>query len=180
MNGALSLIDNSAWDMLRTSINHDWLPKTYLNFLNAWAENIDEMIIENALIPYEVVAQFISFRDMKERLRMLISSTVEALSPRQLVDEYPLNNMAEDHKIWLKEVIHALYCDRTGIKKTVDELQTLFESICEQHSRLLGLLEGKDQYIECKSDAAPFTNFRNEVTKLSRMISNLPEEIQVI
>lgn len=170
---------NYDWNKLREKLNHDWLPKKYINFLNAWAENIDEILIAKEAVPDDVVSQFKAWQEKQKDFDVLINAAEEALSPRQLVDEYPLSKMREDSKAWLKEVIHILYCERTKIKDKVKDLQKQYQRICERHLVLMGILNG-DRNLTMQANDRLFTEFRVMVVAFSNTISSLPTEIQVL
>ena len=98
-----------------------------------------------------------------------------ALSPQQLLNEPPLSKMTDENKKWLGEVIHALFCVRTGIKDKTVNLQRKIENIDGIVKIVEQRLRSKNETKEAMGDKiiSAFVDF-------SRKISDLPHEIQVV
>ena len=98
-----------------------------------------------------------------------------AISPQQLLYEPPLNIMSNDNKEWLGEVIHALFCVRTGIKDKTVNLQRKIDEVDEIVKIVERRLRGEDETKSSMGEEiiSTFSNF-------SRAISELPHEIQVV
>lgn len=98
-----------------------------------------------------------------------------ALSPQQLLNEPPLNTMSDDNKEWLGEVIHALFCARTGIKDKTVNLQRKIDDIDGIVKIVERRLRGENETKGFMADEiiSAFVDF-------SREISDLPHEIQVV
>lgn len=135
---------------------------------------------ERKAVREDLFQQFVEWQIKKDDFETLIDEAVEALSPAQLIDEYPLNRMSEENQSWLKEVIHILYMERTGIKTTVGEIREKFNYISEFHALLLKILKGENDELKKKAGKQPFEGFYKELQKFSKMISSLPHEVQVV
>jgi hypothetical protein len=88
--------------------------------------------------------------------------------------------MAEDYKVWLKEVVDGLYLERTRMKEINRKLGEKFRSIAELFSLLSRMLMGLNSELKDKAGERPFQRFHKEIQELSRMISFLPHEVQVV
>lgn len=170
----------SDWNKLRAKLHHDWLQNRYLTFLMARAEYMDGIIDGRASVSEDILEQFTGWKDKTEDMHKLINEAVYALSPAQLLDEYPLNRMAEENKKWLKEVVHSLYVERTGMKETSEKLTEKFSIVSELYAFLLRILKGENNGLRQKAGEPPFKRFYNEVQEFSKVISSLPHEVQVV
>ena len=170
----------SAWTNRRSMLHHDWLQNSYRNFISARIEYLNDVLVLKQSARVDILDQLFEWEDKKVELIELIDATVEALSPRQLVDEHPLNVMPEESKTWLKEILHALYLERTHIEDTVASIRNMFDAVCAMHTKLMCLLNGENGALRVELGDAPFTKFRDMVQEFSKMISALPHEVQVI
>ena len=171
---------NPEWNSLRAKLHHDWLQNRYLTFLMARVEYMDNALAENKPVRADIIEQFTDWKTKINDIEKLIDETVEALSPAQLIDEYPLNRMAEDNKAWLGEVVHALYIERTGIKAMIRELGEKLDSISELFSLLARILKGENSELRDKAREHPFQRFHKKIQEFSKLISALPHEVKVI
>ncbi len=165
---------NSEWKNLRAKLHHDWLQNRYLTFLKSWKECFDDI---DACGPdrEDVLKQILQWESKRESFNDLISNAEEALSPRQLLAEPPLDMMSDENKEWLGEVIHALYLARTGIKNKVLELKLKIDEIDKIVDSIAHGLKG-----ERASDDSRGEKVISAFTDFSKKISELPHEIQVI
>lgn len=163
-------MNNADWNNLRAKLHHDWLQK-YFVFLTARYEILDEVASGREEWRADIKEQFIEWKDKKDLFKTLLNECEEALSPRQLLNEPPLDKMAKEDKEWLGEVIHALYLERTGIKDSLTSLNTLFNEV---NTAFGDILQGKSD------KPSPSKDFIDTLTKFSRAISKLPHSIQVV
>ena len=165
---------NSNWNNLRTKLHHDWLQNRYLTFLNSWKSCFDNPETCGT-DKHEVLDQLLQWKGKRDAFVSLFNNAEEALSPRQLLYEPPLNQMSEENKEWLGEVIHALYCGRTGIKDKVAMLNSMMAGIDKAVDETAQFLKsGESKKHSPRSRIVPlFSDF-------SRKISELPHEIQVV
>lgn len=167
------------WNKLRTRLNHDWLQNSYITFLMARAEYIDRSLVTGSAIREDIVEQFVEFSHRKKELEKLIKNTVAALSPAQLLEEPPFTCMPEDDKRWLRMVVDILYRKRTGIEKKADELQTKLKSTANTHAVLAKILKHREQKLMNLAGKELFKHFSIQIQELSRLISALPNKVQV-
>lgn len=165
---------NANWNNHRTKLHHDWLQNRYLTFLKSWKEYFEDAeaceVNRN-----EVLEQLLQWKGKRDAFASIFKNVEEALSPRQLLYEPPLNLMSEENKEWLGEVIHALYCARTGIKERVAILISMVPEIDKVVDEVARNLETGEAKIPSagKRIISLFTEF-------SKNISELPHEIQVV
>ena len=110
------------WSNLRKELHHDWLQNRYMTFLKSWKDCFDDVnsCDDNT---EEVLEQLLQWDENKEALKLLLDNVEDALSPRQLLYEPPFDGMPDSNKKWLGDVIHALYCERIGVKERVDVMR---------------------------------------------------------
>ncbi len=102
---------NTDWNNLRAKLHHDWLQK-YFTLFDARAEEVHESIKGKRAVRADIFKQFAVWQTKEDDFKVLIEDTVDALSPKQLLDGHPLNHMSGENKTWLGELIHALYLER--------------------------------------------------------------------
>jgi len=171
---------NMNWNKKRARLHHDWLKNSYIMFLMARVEYLDNAIESRSSVRSDVIDQFLKFQDREIELEKLIGETVDSLSPAQLVYEYPLVSMEKDNKKWLAEVVHTLYCERTGIERKVEELKNKLQTIKNLYNLLAIIIKGENGELLEKAGDKPFMKYRFEVQELSMMIASLPHEVQIV
>lgn len=165
---------NTEWNNLRAKLHHDWLQNRYLTFLKSWKECFDDI---DACGPdrNDVLEQLLQWKNKRAAFKRLINNSEEALSPRQLLDEPPLDRMSDENKAWLGELIYAFYLARTGIKNKVLELKLRIDEIDEIVDAIAHTLKG-----EMESDDSRGERIISVFSDFSKEISELPHEIQIV
>lgn len=165
---------NAEWNNLRARLHHDWLQNRYLTFLKSWKECFDD-VDKCGSNKNDVLVQLLQWSSKKESFQKLINECEDALSPQQLLHEPPLDSMSDENKEWLGEVIHALFCIRTGIKDKTINLQREIDDIDGIVKIVEQRLRGENETKSSIGDKiiSKFVNFSKE-------ISELPHEIQVV
>lgn len=172
-------MNNAEWNNLRLNLNHDWLPKTYINFLTARVSYLDNHMKKRGMLRKDVFDQWQQWQMRQRDLGIFCDEAVNALSPAQFIDEYPLNGMSEDSKKWLKEVVHNIYLARTVIVERIAKLKERMLFITDMHLRLSEVLSRETEATILPKDIT-FQRFYEEVLCFSKMISDLPHEVQVL
>lgn len=166
------------WNNLRAKLHHDWLQK-YFTLFDARADEMDGSIKGKRAVRADIFKQFAVWKVKEHDFKVLIEETVDALSPKQLLDKHPLNLMSVENKTWLGELIHALYLERTKINDKISEWNVKFASICETHVILLRLLKGENDDLRKRAGERPIKRFYEDLKDFSLTISLLPHEVQV-
>lgn len=170
----LTMMKYTEWNNLRSRLHHDWLQNRYLTFLKSWKECFDN-VEKCGADRDDVLEQLLQWKKKREAFQTFFNECETALSPCQLLNEPPLNKMSDDNKEWLGEVIHALYCVRTGIREKIQSLQRDIDKVDEIVTAAEKRLKGEDEAKEVMGDKiiSAFVDFSKE-------ISALPHEIQVV
>jgi hypothetical protein len=157
-----------AWRNKRSHLNHDWLQVDYLTFTRAWRGEITTMG-HGGPFSEGIKEQVLGWRDKAAEWREFIVDAEEALSPRQLLSGPPLEEMPDEQKGWLGDMLHEVYCAKTGIRERVDQLINRLEEINglvdELTAGIAGADGGKRLYGACM--------------EFSSMVSALPSRIQL-
>ncbi|MFQ5686044.1 MAG: hypothetical protein ACE5GV_05230 [Candidatus Scalindua sp.] len=165
---------NAEWNNLRARLHHDWLQNRYMTFLESWKDCFDDAE-KCGSNKNDVLEQLLQWKNKKDAFQILINECEDALSPQQLLNEPPLDSMSDENKKWLGEVIHALFCIRTGIKDKTVDLQRSIDEVDEIVNTVERGLRSGNETKEAMGDEiiSTFVNF-------SKKISELPHEIQVV
>jgi hypothetical protein len=168
------MMKNDEWNNLRARLHHDWLQNRYLTFLKSWKVCFDD-VDKCGLNKNDVLEQLLQWKNKKEMFQILINECEDVLSPQQLLNVPPLDTMSDENKEWLGEVIHALFCERTGIKDKTVNLQRKIDDIDKIVKIVERSLRGENETKGAIGDEiiSTFVNFSKE-------ISGLPHEIQVV
>lgn len=151
----------------RAKLNHDFLQNRYLTFLAARQEMLDD---PRTATSGDLIKRLKEWEEKKPDFVKLVEGVEEALSPRQLLYQTPLDSLSEEHKSWLGPLVHELYCTRTKIKEKAVALKVKIEEVDKLVTAIIkgqGIKDaGKMLYQACRD--------------LSEGISSLPSQIQVI
>ena len=123
----------------------------------------------------DVLEQLLQWENKRDAFKRFIDNSEEALSPKQLLYEPPLNRMTKENKEWLGEVIHALFLTRTGIKNKALELRVKMDEIDKIVDTIARVLR-----VETESADSTGEKIISIFIEFSREISDLPHEIQVV
>jgi len=122
----------------------------------------------------DLLEQLLQWKSKRDAFNMLIAHAEEALSPRQLLYEHPLNRMSEENKKWFGEVIHGFYCLKTKIKDKMSELQAKMNEIDQ-------LVDSAALILRENNNAQKLTGDKiiNAFMDFSKSISELPHDIVI-
>jgi hypothetical protein len=162
------------WNNLRARLHHDWLQNRYLTFLESWKDCFDD-VEKCGSNRNDVLKQLSQWKNKKETFQVLINECEMSLSPQQLLNEPPLDSMSDENKEWLGDVIHALFCERTGIKDKVLNLQRNINKVDDIVNAVEQMLSGKNE-----TKGSMGERIISTFITFSRAISELPHEIPVV
>ena len=165
---------NNEWNNLRAKLHHDWLQNRYLTFLKSWKDCFDD-VEACGQEREDVLEQLLQWENKRDAFKRFIDNSEEALSPKQLLYEPPLNRMTEENKEWLGEVIHALFLARTGIKNKASEFRVKMDEIDKIVDTIARALR-----VEAESADSTGEKIISTFIEFSGEISDLPHEIQVV
>lgn len=108
-------------------------------FLASAKQDLDAATGCRNAINEELADQLSQWWDKRGQWTKWVAETEYALSPKQYLDEPPLDMLPACHKEWLGTLIHELYCQATGIRsKSTSMLAKLADidrlvAMCECH-----------------------------------------------
>lgn len=157
-----------SWNNYRVKLNHDWLQNRYLIFLKAFKKT-------RSYDADNILQKLLTWRKKMASFSILITEAVEALSPKQLVEAPPLIMLSVEDRLWLGEVVHALYCERTRIEDEISSVQEKMQAADNMITKISKSL--RKQSIVTDSDKDKLFSTLEE---FSNSISALPHRIQVV
>lgn len=162
------------WSSSRARLNHDWLQNQYLIFLAARQQDLRAMGCgEKSRL--EVRAQLLEWEHQEKAFLELADQTEQALSPRQLLDIPPLDQLPLSEKVWLGDLIHELYCARTDLRSRVAALRATIVTISRVVRDLANLENPKSTILR---EACP-AELLAQCRRLSSLISGLPHRVEL-
>ena len=164
---------NEEWRHLRAKLHHDWLMNRYMTFLQAEMEVLNHPVGEIATRE-NVREQLLGWRRKRATLNKFIETTIDALSPRQLLLISPLNQLEKEDKEWLGALIHDLYLEKSGIEGPIAELRKIFLQTDELVTAISAMLALERDITIGLGDL-----LLNKIKVFSRLISELPYDVQI-
>lgn len=165
------------WQLLRSSLNHDWLKNEYI-------KNLDGLIMRMQLrrsidveLSKEMSAYLSAWEKRHPEMENLLNTAEARLSPRSLFDKVPLVHCPPDHKSWLKPLIHGLWLVRYGVRTKVSEAHGLLSDADRSHGELKMVI--KEQRASASITAA-LEAFTDIVKQLSRLLSSFPDKMVTV
>ncbi len=164
------------WSKLRAKLHHDWLQKSYRNFLEANLNFLNDpglCLCQDELD--DIIDQLLDWNTKQEKFQELIDGAEGALSPRQLMNEHPLVKMSQDDKQWLGDLVHCLYLERTNMVQIIDD-------ICKTLGEVENLVSIAASHLRQKSGIASQNGdaLLQKIIILSMQMSSLPHDINVV
>lgn len=154
-----------AWLAKRAQLNHYWLQNEYMTFLFARRRDLDV----GGAVPQRLVQRLAEWSTHKNEMEALLGEAEDALSPRQLFNQPPLDMLLELHRDWLMPLTHELYCERSGIRKAVADIGAKIIEVDELVTRIGSNVAEKETG----------TKLYDRCRVLSSLITALPSEIQL-
>lgn len=140
------IISFEVWENERARFNHDWLQVSFLTFLQAWHEEIDTAG-NDCNMPADLDQKLRDWSAHRPQLDLLLKEAKRLLSPARLVEAPPLDSLPERQRVWLAEVVEAVWSEQSGVASVVEDLSAmanevdgLVESVCaRKHAERAGV-----------------------------------------
>jgi len=159
------------WARSRARLHHDWLHNRYLVFLASARDDLDDAG-GRGVMNDDIADQLSQWWEKREQWAKWVIGAEDALSPRQYLDEPPLDTLPGYHKKWLGAVIHEFYCETCEIRsKTKAILDKLTEI-----DNLVTLCERQRDAGEARPER-PGHLLAEKCHELSAQVSQLPHNV---
>ena len=177
----------SSWQNRRSAFNHDWLKNKYLNRLNAFLERLNMPDSEPMRLFRFLNDDFPEWKKQQSKVEDLLETFEAEMSPKSLFKKEPLNHCDNETKIWLGQLIHALWLTRYPVKEWIHAGQNAFCNVNDQYNNIVKILKSKkldceseDYQIALKSLIPDFLQFKKACEELSRAIGMFPHQVLVV
>ncbi len=164
---------NKDWVKLRSKLHHDWLQNSFITFLEANQDCLNSTDSVNDEID-DILDQLLEWQNRHSKFLKFIEDAVEALSPRQLLNTPPLSNLCEEDRVWIGDLVHSIYLQKTQINSTIKNLIKAFNKVDSLVNIVVSNLQG-EHFAETDKCGEKLLN---EIIVLSKQISALPNSIQ--
>jgi len=167
------------WQLRRSELNHQWLKNEFIRHLRAFIQRLSRPEPDERRLAEFVRADWPKLAERRDDLANLLATAEDALSPRQVLEEPPLSSCGPETRAWLSRLVHALWLQRTPIRRRVEEASAALGEVWECYVGLDQVVEraGPD---ELRSAAKLFSAFAAKVDRLSRCLTELPSRIEVV
>jgi len=170
-----------SWEKRRSEFNHDWLKNRYLPVL-AKCVNILDDCVEDPQFEMEfvetVLPQWVEYRP---QAMALVERFEVEMSPALLLSQPPLSVLPEGTKMWLSELISALWLSRYPVERWKSELASCVVSTNEAYMQLHSLVQAEQivSIAQLRPWRSRFTDFQTRCQALAKSIEVFPSKLLV-
>jgi hypothetical protein len=171
------------WLERRDVVHHDWLLNRFLMLLEARHGTLVEMLAGRRPIDQTTVDSLAEWNLRLTEMRRLVEKSQDALTPAQLVDEYPLCRLAARDRQVVARAAHDAYLARPQVARRREELLALLETAdAEVRAMLTSFSNGQAGTRRTADPSAEdrVRRMRDACAKLAGAISSLPREAEVV
>ena len=177
----------SSWQERRNAFNHDWLKNKYLNRLDAFIKRLKKPNSDTFRIIRFLNDDFSEWKKQQSEIENLLETFEMEMSPKSLFKKEPLNHCDNETRIWLGQLIHALWLARYPVKEWIYAGQNAFCNVNDQYNNIVKILKSKK--LDCESEdyrtalkplIPHFLQFKKACEELSRAIGMFPHYILAI
>jgi hypothetical protein len=177
----------SSWQNRRCAFNHDWLKNKYLNRLNAFLERLSIPDSDSFRLFRFLNDDFPEWKKQQNEIESLLETFEMEMSPKSLFKKEPLNRCDNETRIWLGQLIHALWLARYPVKEWIRAGQNAFRNVNDQYNNIVKILKSKkldceseDYRTTLKSLIPHFLQFKQACEELSQAIGMFPHQILAV
>ena len=177
----------SSWQNRRSAFNHDWLRLKYLNRLDAFIKRLKMPNSDLFRLCRFVEEDLLEWKRWRSEIEDLLETFEMEMSPKSLFKKEPLNRCDNKTRIWLGQLIHALWLARYPVKEWIHAAQNAFRNVNDQYNNIVKILKSKK--LDCESEdyrttlkplIPRFFQFKQTCEELSRAIGMFPHQILVV
>lgn len=147
-------LSRDEWLERRARFNHDWLQVSFLTFLQAWHVELD-VYGSTADLPVDIRTVLGEWVVRRPVLDLLIRYAEQLLGPGKVLDEFPLNELPYDQRLWLLDEVGKLWREASGFRLLIGDLEATATSVDEVIGNLLAdhpcLHAGTRLYAKCQT-----------------------------
>lgn len=110
------------WERRRRTLTHDVLKNRLNTALSKLCVVLDGRVRDATFVAEFYTALPRDVRAVIAEVRWLREHAIDALSPRAYFDEWPLCECDHDTRVWLPDVLEALWLERTCLRVKLDQV----------------------------------------------------------
>lgn len=177
----------SSWQNRRGAFNHDWLRPKYLNRLDAFINRLEIPNSDIFRLFRFLNDDFPEWKKQQSKIEGLLETFEMEMSPKSLFKKEPLNHCDNETRIWLGQLIHALWLARYPVKEWIHAGQNAFRNVNDQYNNIVKILKSKK--LDCESEdyrttlkplTPDFLQFKKACEELSQAIGMFPHYILAV
>jgi hypothetical protein len=177
----------SSWQNRRSAFNHDWLKNKYLNRLDAFINRLEISDSDIFRLFRFLNDDFPEWKKQQTKIEDLLETFEMEMSPKSLFKKKPLNHCDNETRIWLGQLIHALWLARYPVKEWIHTAWNAFCDVNDQYNNIAEVLkskklnwESKDYRTALKLMIPHFLQFKKACEELSQAIGMFPHQILIV
>jgi hypothetical protein len=172
----------STWQKRRSEFNHDWLKNRYLPALAKWINILDNRVEDQEFqkeFPRTILNQWLEYGPEA----YLLAKRFECeMSPRVLLERYPLSRLPGSTRDWLGPLVHELWLSRYPVRQWVADTVAAVCAANAAYETLRDSIASKENSTveELRSLRGTFTRFQGLCQGLARTIEEFPSKLLII
>jgi len=172
----------STWQKRRSEFNHDWLKNRYLPALAKWINILDDRVEDQEFqreFPRTILNQWLEYGPQGHLLAERFESE---MSPRVLLERYPLSRLPGPTRDWLGPLVHELWLSRYPVRQWVADTVAASDAVNTAYGLLRDSIASKANSTveELRPLRSTFTRFQRLCQGLARTIEEFPSKLLVI
>lgn len=170
------------WQKRRSAFNHDWLKNRYMpalaKYLNLLEGRVEDEEFERSFVS-NILPEWEEHRG--EALALAVDFERD-MSPRLLFESRPLSRCDEATRLWLGDLLHALWLRRHPVRRWVEAAEAATARADEAYTWLRDTL--RDCPAPGSADATrrylkQFAELRARCQDVANAVSKFPSEVKV-
>jgi len=175
-------IYHPAWQRERAATNHDWLQNRFLVALGKW-ENVRLGLVEDDNFEeWFVRVGLAEWPGRRSKMVSLLGRFEVEMSPAQIFGCPPLCSCDAPTRIWLSNVVHQLWLERSGVERHLSCANLALEEASARFLELGRALFAAPRGASLEQDQvlAELRRFRISCEQLAQSLSRFPSMILVV
>jgi hypothetical protein len=168
-----------SWQNRRARFNHDWLKNVYLPASGTFLNVLRDVANSAELVEFFVLTLLPQWDARAAEVRQLISDMPDAMSPKTLFDEAPLVRCDQCTRLWLPDLVDALWRVRCSVDDVVDKAEQCLKRVVSAYVNVRPVLPSGSLAV-FKASEKQFAELDGACRELAKAIERFPSGVNVV